>query len=33
MPTGLQINTMATVGGSVAVQYVSDNTLGKAGKE
>ena len=33
MPTGLQINTMATVGGSVAVQYASDNTLGKAGKE
>ena len=33
MPTGLQINTMATVGGSVAVQYASDNTVGKAGKE
>lgn len=33
MPTGLRINTMATVGGSVAVQYASDNTLGKAGKE
>ena len=33
MPTGLQINTMATVGGSAAVQYASDNTLGKAGKE
>ena len=29
----LQANVGATVGGSVAVQYVSDNTLGKAGKE
>lgn len=33
MPAGLRINTMATIGGSVAVQYASDNTLGKAGKE
>ena len=33
MPAGLQINDVATVGGSVAVQYASDNTLGKAGKE